>query len=484
MENIQPPMGIGNELAVPKPYSRIFGIWGINMWAVADVWKKMKRVNRNKAFQHIQKIRKISQANSIGVRFEVEVRQKKFFDVMARARKIRGWNVFEMGTEKMKLASQLHNLNKVDEPVRFIIGTLNINGIKSKIADLKLLLKKKNLCVFVLQETFQFKSQKRNNLEGYEVIQKLADRSVVGSHGLAIIIKKKTFSVSVISKTQKWLLSVKLNKQSPVIITNVYIPCKTVDPSAKKEALAELKEFVSHVTSAFPGVAHIVMGACNTGVTKMNGLLKNDHMIALPLSGISQRTYNKGKKDTAIDHVMINKIYTERITGVRSITGSDISDHFPLITELVGCNIIKAPLVNADKHIRKRRRMEGMDATKIPHSARWEEIAPVERTAEDIPAAVQSFAKLCNELGRESGLLKTAVTTSRKSRPITASLSNAIELKYKLFKVAQDLKGKSTKRHAIAEMAYMAQRKVTKKLLKEDRRVNTNKDVVSHGDSE
>ena len=135
-----------------------------------------------------------------------------------------------------------------------IILQVNINGIKNKLEELKLLIHDTHAYIITIQETKL--TPKENTLKVHNFTTVRADRLHKAGGGLIILIRDNiTFTTTDIPSTSKThntelqMVKVHTNNTKHIIIANMYIPLRDSTSTHYKTADTDIQHGIQYITT-------------------------------------------------------------------------------------------------------------------------------------------------------------------------------------------------------------------------------------------
>ena len=228
----------------------------------------------------------------------------------------------------------------IGSPLR--VGTFNINGVMKKRADLRLLLEETGCEVMGLQETLLRASDWNLRLPGFRCLTSLGDR-IESERGVGLLISTK-FNCSPAGRSTSctcWGRIFGGDLTQPIVVGSVYVPHRT----ARSAVLQLIPESIVSLHNAHPTDPIIVMGDFNMDLEDVQLLLAQTglHFHVVPTEGQmgTRRTANSRQ----IDFICY---YGDGEAADASVLQSwDISDHYPVITDIQGMGGVRDPDVAA-----------------------------------------------------------------------------------------------------------------------------------------
>ena len=209
----------------------------------------------------------------------------------------------------------------------FNICTWNINGIKSKLEQIKIWNESKYLDIMAFQETRIHPDWNScGNFNGYKYFGTPSNASRNYCHGTCLFIKNKlaklTSIIKIINHEQIWL---EINVSPPLLVGSVYIP---------NDSKAKSWELIDEICQNYKHHRIIILGDFNDDPARkvyptFSDYLNNYSMGSF--SGSNLTYFHSGSYVSSIDHILVSpdiglcnhKSYVDR---------SDISDHSPVIS--------------------------------------------------------------------------------------------------------------------------------------------------------
>ena len=211
------------------------------------------------------------------------------------------------------------------------IATLNINGLRSKIEDVSIMLDKEEIAICAIQETLI--EEDRYPIWPSEYSVNESPRSK-GFRGHCLLIRKD-LTANSIKTGNKGILHSKVYKipgtVQPTHVLAVYAPSGSTHRVKRRKLLEELRQMVWEITLKEPESAVIIMGDFNAQVDEIRKtFLSNGGMEIFETRGRPETRWPSNKSPSAIDHIMVNANAKSRFRAPRVLRDYAMSDHRPL----------------------------------------------------------------------------------------------------------------------------------------------------------
>lgn len=303
-------------------------------------------------FRDIVKIERVVQKDA-KVRFDVYVRQATFEKVLTRFRdrsRSYGWysrlDVPYNTSSRVRSREIIRTVRirggQVAPPVPLArvtnirVATYNINGIGSKLVELRNFLSTKCIDVICLQETLLSATDWSLRIPGFKFFNVYGQRGH-SERGLSIGVTNR-LNASQINTGNAFATFVRIygaTMGAPTIVGSVYVPVRV----QRREVLATmLPRVLEQVQRQYPGEAMILGGDWNLTQAELA-----PHMVRWPgqLVRVNQprgptRRRTNHRTPRMVDHFVVSNITNPRGLELNAAVDHswDMSDHFPVITNI------------------------------------------------------------------------------------------------------------------------------------------------------
>ena len=134
-----------------------------------------------------------------------------------------------------------------------IILQVNINGIKNKFEELKLLIHDTHADIITILETKLIPKAKTPNVHNFTTVStdRLHNAGVGSSHSLETLTVTTTDIPSTINthSTVLQIVKVHINKTKHITISNIYIPPRDSSSTDYKTAYTDIQHCIQHITN-------------------------------------------------------------------------------------------------------------------------------------------------------------------------------------------------------------------------------------------
>ena len=252
-------------------------------------------------------------------------------------------------TREVSIKKKPIRLQKSKAKEEISVLTVNINGLKNSLAELRVLIAKMHPDVVCIQETRRIGGSNPTTIAGYTTIE-----SPYGEKGtglLTAISNRAGLIVKRVSVRENWLSTVVLGKKGQIDVINTY------RHNGSEQRGITMAEIANHMKE------NRVRNIPSVAIGDWNGLA-HDCAKTLQYHGITAIAENAGKKGTrvnsrgrptkrAIDFAITDTINT--ISKQRRLTNWRISDHYPVLATL---RIERATITEETTILFDRKRLE------------------------------------------------------------------------------------------------------------------------------
>lgn len=488
-DRIEPPVAqrIDGNIEANNPSLCCIALWNLDLHTVKQVWEIMRRLCRRNMFMQIQQVRRICQRRNRKIRFEIvlprtwQQRAERRLE-RAKFRFAFSWKTLVRGPRRPRIcAPPIMDRQQLDY---ITLCSLNVNGVKRKIQPIREYMESRDVDTICMQETLRKPNHWRMSLSGFGCVERTSEEKA-GRRGLALGVKNKSLTAFPVGTPSSFLMCERVygsNLTKPFVLGTVYVPHRHVltddgNRPLKHEACEILIATVRNLRRKYPNDPIILSGDFNMSSQKVDALaLRMLGMIRVIPRGDPQ-SFRKSSRGGDIDHVLISTEHYDYVRCAWVDRECDISDHWPMLIEF-DMKVRGARDVVAPNPLRwqvakgKALRAEPERHLGLVNDNRF---APLAYDTLDTEA--EDFVTSCNAVAMDYGILTESRPVHR--RPTTSQHRRAAEKQRRLY-IAYA--GAKAQRDRVGEQhlheMYRAQRKVTKRIVRQDERVRWAKKVV------
>jgi len=355
----RPPTRIVRQEAVRNDQVQLC-IWG-EEGSLGIFWERLSFLCRaSTIIHHVTKVDRVQQPTKARIRFDLWVTRafaETLMEKMGPGRDRYGWHFRHhipfldrvrvvlpmsaplpvLGTAPAAMAGMPLVAPAAMAGMPLAVGTLNINGVQRKQADLRLLLQQNHLDVMALQETLLRASDWQLRVPGYHCFTAMGDR-MASQRGVAILVSTK-FNCTPVGKATPFWTFVRVFGATllcPTIVGTIYVPCRRY----RNQVLRALPKALDGLHREFPGDPLVLMGDFNMHMTELQVQLAGcqQPFRVLPIQGgaSTRRCCRGGEPTPAIDFITFCGGTEAAVPPARVLDSWDISDHFPVVAKLPG----------------------------------------------------------------------------------------------------------------------------------------------------
>ncbi|TPX47702.1 hypothetical protein SeLEV6574_g02500 [Synchytrium endobioticum] len=221
--------------------------------------------------------------------------------------------------------------------------SLTINHVTNKRQELAMLLRKNNVGVLALQETWLTPGSWKLRIKGYKTFEGQSTGKA-GEPGVAILVRDDTsaYECAPSSPIAVWV-KLQLNKDAQLIVGSIYVP---VGKSAvRRKGIEEINSSIKSLNSRAINIKStiVMMGDFNSlpdvATEYMSRSTRFSHV-----SGDNSGTFRREMRwIKCIDHIMWTG--ETNFAPKKCLKDTDISDHRPIMTTLLLPNVSEKDLV-------------------------------------------------------------------------------------------------------------------------------------------
>lgn len=322
-------------------------VWGQGDLPVPQFWARLRMCCGPRIASRIIKVTRHNESQDLR-RFEIYCRPYDCSNVLRACRENQGkWGWYVRRHTAARVFTRL--LQEAKRPQSEVpqkgvgtqrnelrLGTLNVNGVRNKKADLQRLLEKRSLDCIALQETLLKATDWRLNVPGYRSYAVYGDGRD-SRRGVAILLKN-TIGAQTVGTSSPWHTFVRcFGLSAPVIVGTVYIP---TTKRMGKTPLRTVRRQMEELRVKYPLDSIILMGDFNRTNTQVERWFNNlpDSVKVVPnRHKDAKRGTRKGKSARKIDHIVTYMAHQDdSIAKSRILRSFDMSDHYP-VTSVYTC---------------------------------------------------------------------------------------------------------------------------------------------------
>lgn len=211
------------------------------------------------------------------------------------------------------------------------VASMNVNGINNKREHLSYWLEQDKIDVICIQEHMRDQFDWKLRLPGFRCFSAGADADIVGSRGVAVLVRNDMPAYEKIVSHNMVLVEVLIGT-TRVLIGSVYIPSpKAAHASVWKSTAAAVKKEVR------AGTKVMLLGDFNVERTKIYKKLLSSaiDLTLLDVNGESGTWHRcAGRRSTAIDHILVSSGIRAHCSPATVLRSWDFSDHYAIMTDL------------------------------------------------------------------------------------------------------------------------------------------------------
>lgn len=335
--------------------------WGNHSTSRNSFGKRLQKAcNSDEIFRKILKFERVFQKDGV-VRFDVFCRTGSVDTVLALMRENShrwGWyvrtHIVGRRVSKPGLGTQLTTAgsdteqgigkgdtrrDRTSKPKWLGVGTLNVNGVRSKGTEVRRLVEKSNIGILALQETRLKATDNELRIPGFQCISSCGESNIPGARGVALLVRD-SLQVRSVGLDSPWAVFAKCwdgGLAQPWVVGCVYIPYGKKRGSAP---VARVLQQLRRAISTNPGTPMVLMGDWNRTETEVGSLLRtvNKNAKVLEPKGAEGRsTYVRNRSGRKIDHIAVLADDGDwKIPKILFDVG--VSDHYP-VAGAVRCKI-------------------------------------------------------------------------------------------------------------------------------------------------
>ncbi|CAN0507827.1 unnamed protein product, partial [Ectocarpus sp. 12 AP-2014] len=339
------------------------------------------------------------------------------------------------------------------------IGTLNVNGVRSKKTELRHLLEKKNLDCIALQETLLSATDWALNIPGYRTFTVYGEQKE-STRGVAVLLRN-AMGAQTVGKSSPWHTFVRCyGLDTPVIIGSAYVPS---GKRLGKEPLRIIRNQIRELRGKYPQDSVLLMGDFNrtgAGVERWLNRLEDPVTVVKPKGKDADLgTRDHGSKRT-IDHIVTIMAHpADRVRRSRINRRVDISDHYP-VTSVRKIECSELPMPGTHWYKKGGTRGEANHHSMI-HANYWEPLLDL------IKEAASKMVDTIFQVASDHGVTKEPRGNTKPS--LKAPIARAIDDRGRLHRKAKKVRGSASRRKAAWE-AYEVAKEKASRLIRADRR--------------
>jgi hypothetical protein len=339
-------------------------MWGEDDTEVGDMWEKLARVcNDGQVLRSVYKIEAVRQNNG-RTRFDIYCNrawESRLMEYMRRHAQRLGWYTrrhipWDMRRGRSEAVSGSSG-NVRTTRIDMRLGTYNINGVRSKICDLRRFVQAQSMDCLAIQETGLTARDRSLRLPGYHCFQVCGDR-MASQRGVALALRTG-WSGHVVGTPTPWFMLVRVfgkGMGNPMIIGCVYLPHGADRSTVRLQLIAEIQQ-IQHV---YPQDKIIIMGDWNEAMP--DSTIVGDMGEGWGLVPQSVNVGTRKANNRVIDFMITNSQGTFEQAKVHQQW--DCSDHYPVTTK-AGWQVQSTSLAPASGGAAPKRRIH-VDKVALP----------------------------------------------------------------------------------------------------------------------
>lgn len=340
------------------------------------------------------------------------------------------------------------------------VGTVNVNGLKSSLVELQLLLARREVAVMAVQETLWSSRDRLLKVDGYQVFDRVKEGGKVidgkltpeelnnfrGFRGQALLVHKAYPAYLADNFDSKYFLHVKINGfGGPGLwhVFSVYMPSGGNLRSARSKAIKQILTLCMNILKEDKNARILLAGDFNLRGKQLDRRLKSRKtgLRRVPVRGNKSTFHRVGTTWSDIDHLVaspaamtaLNHAKVQRNWGLHS-------DHWPLLSSVRKTSTM--PEAQQEKHTRFRFDTDLVKGhgSGLVFSNRWSAL-PVEAitTEEELNDSVEQFTSVVNEEADQMGLKRQILGGKRFwNRKIKRLVAKAAKLRRSYEKAIKD----------------------------------------------
>ena len=222
-------------------------------------------------------------------------------------------------------------------PVPLLVGTLNVNGVRKKKADIRVLLEDTGCDVLGLQETLQRASDWQLRFPGYHCLSSMGDMTA-SQRGVALLVSTK-FNCAPVGKATPYWTFARLYGATlarPIIVGSVYVPCRL----DRRVVLNALPGVLTGLHAEYTTDPIVLVGDFNMTLAPLQietatwGL--PFRVMPIRDDAPTCRRRRQGDAPRAIDYITFYGDAEGVVEPAWVLDNWDTSDHFPVLGEIPG----------------------------------------------------------------------------------------------------------------------------------------------------
>jgi exonuclease III len=356
-----------------------------------------------------------------------------------------------------------------------VFASWNIRSTKGKRHELMWFLKREQVDVLALQETFHKDDEWRLRLGNYQVLSSPMSKGTVGERGVALAISPSLIAHETGTRSPFWIWARILHPLFPqgIIVGSVYVIAH--EGPERQAMLCGLRDAVRGIHRRHAGSPILIMGDWNMDGHKLDATLATwtVQLQRLSCRG-SPRTRWRGTGTLRdLDHIVVTLDIQSQLANAWVNRSWDLSDHWPICTSLRNRPQPRTALEqNQQSMLRLNRGKVQAYATDITSHNMWQALAEddcadaeayVERLLETSSLVANSVGVTMKSNPREHHQKQTRQPLSRKCRRL-------IDARRKVFEKWEASPSKEEKGGYWD--SYVELRKESRKLIREEQRAD------------
>ena len=364
--------------------------WG-DECPTATFWGKIGRVcNHNSILGRIRKIDRVIQRDGV-IRFDIFCEPgatERLLQYMKSHAHRLGWYTrrHQSREERTRRTPQrlgdprTHPTSQQGQPQHPVtrFGTYNINGVRAKKPHLQRLLEKHEVACLALQETLLTTQDWRLRIPGYRCFGS-DGRSGPSERGVALLLGKPLQGY-VVGQSTSWYTLVRVfgpTLAQPWIVGSIYLPHSGSQGSCTRTMIVDMLEAeVVRLHQKFPQDPMLLMGDWNSTEEWVNRTVREWECHTLEVRSLgANETTRRGVHGRTIDHLVANELVGQSLQPPQVLYQWDLSDHFPVVSDVIQCVSDGARCINAPGRQQQREARDRFEVgrLKVPRTDTTEE---------------------------------------------------------------------------------------------------------------